>query len=170
MVEAIRQAKSLSDEEKQRLFGWGKNIFGVETFNLRWRPKDLHFLFYSNGELTSHVGVLAHIVTVNGESVTVGGVGGVVTTPKAQKQGYARRLMQHTAQFLECEWKVAAGLLFCLPGMMAYYEALGWQRVEGSVLVEQPNGKIISPLFVMTLPLHKGEYLNGRIELCSLPW
>lgn len=113
----------------------------METLNLSWRSKDLHFLFYSGGKPISHVGILKHVVTVNGEFVTVGGIGGVVTIPKAQKNGFARRLMQHTAKFLECEWKVAAGLLFCLPGMVAYYEALRWQKVEGLVLIEQPMEK-----------------------------
>ncbi|MEM8611427.1 MAG: GNAT family N-acetyltransferase [Cyanobacteria bacterium P01_H01_bin.105] len=170
MGEVIRQTKSLTDKEKQQLFGWGENIFGVRTLNLSWRPKDLHFLFYLDGEPTSHVGILKHVITVHGESVMVGGIGGVVTVPAAQKKGFARRLLQHTANFLEREWQVAAGLIFCLPGMVAYYEALGWQTVEGSVLIEQPNGKIPSPLQVMVLSLHKKEWLDGKIELCSLPW
>ena len=170
MADVIRQVESLTDEEKQRLFGWGENIFGVETLNLSWRPKDLHFLFYSGGTLTSHVGILKHVITVNGESVTVGGIGGVVTVPEAQKKGFARRLMQHTAKFLEHEWKVAAGLLFCLPGIVAYYKVLGWQTVESPVIIEQPSGEMTSPLHVMVLPLHKKEWLDGRIELRSLPW
>jgi Acetyltransferase (GNAT) domain len=68
-------------------------------------------------------------------------VGGVVTVPEAQKKGLARRLMQHTAEFFEREWKVDAGLLFCLPKLTAYYEALGWQEVESPVLIEQPSDK-----------------------------
>jgi integrase len=48
------------------------------------------------------------------------GVGGVVTVPGAQKKGLARRLMQHTAEFFEREWKVDAGLLFCFPKLTAY--------------------------------------------------
>jgi len=38
------------------------------------------------------------------------------------------------------------------------------------VLIEQPNGKIASPLRVMVLPLSKEEWLNGSVELGSLPW
>ncbi|MGD1856275.1 MAG: GNAT family N-acetyltransferase [Leptolyngbyaceae cyanobacterium] len=170
MVDVIRQAESLTDEEKQQLFGWGKNIFGVEALNLSWRPKDLHFLLYADGELTSHVGILKHVITVNEESVTVGGVGGVVTILKAQKQGFARQLMQHTAKFLKCEWKVAVGLLFCSSEMVAYYKTLGWQETRGPVLVEQPHGKITPPLRVMVLTLLEEKRLDGRIELHSLPW
>jgi hypothetical protein len=76
MADEIRQAEVLTDEEKQLLFGWGENIFGVAALKLSWRPKDLHFLLYADGEPVSHVGVLKHAVSVNGEPATVGGVGG----------------------------------------------------------------------------------------------
>ena len=99
-----------------------------------------------------------------------GGVGGVVTVPEAQKKGFARQLMRHAANFLEQEWEVDAGLLFCLPKLLAYYEALGWQEVESSVLIEQPSGKIVSPLRVMVLPLVGEGWSSGSIELGSLPW
>lgn len=170
MTDEIRQTDALTDEVKQRLFGWGENIFGVAAHKLSWRPKDLHFLWYTDGEPVSHVGVLKHVVSVNGEPVTVGGVGGVVTVPEAQKRGFARQLMQHTAKFFEQEWEVDAGLLFCLPKLMAYYGALGWQEVESPVLIEQPSGKIVSPLRVMVLPLAKAGWSSGRVELRSLPW
>src|SRR5688500_4259672 len=170
MADEIRQAEVLTDEEKQLLFGWGENIFGVAALKLSWRPKDLHFLLYSGGEPVSHVGILKHVVTVNAESVTVGGVGGVVTVPEAQKKGFARQLMRHAAKFFEQEWKVDAGLLFCLPKLTEYYEALGWQEVDSPVQLEQPSGKIVLPLRVMVLPLSKEEWPNGSIELGSLPW
>ena len=92
MVDEIRQTEALTDEEEQLLFGWGEDIFGVAALKLSWRPKDLHFLLYADGEPVSHVGVLKHAVSVNGEPATVGGVGGVVTVPGAQKKGLARRL------------------------------------------------------------------------------
>ena len=170
MAQEIKQTEALTDEEKQRLFGWGEDIFGVASLQLRWRPKDLHFLLYSNHEPVSHVGVLKHVVRVNGEPVTVGGVGGVVTVPEAQKQGLARRLMQHAARFFASEWKVDAGLLFCLPNLGSYYEALGWQGTNSSVTIEQPGGQLVSPLRVMVLPLMERRWSDESIELQSLPW
>ena len=170
MAEEIRQTEVLTDEEKQRLFGWGENILGVAALKLSWRPKDLHFVLYSDGEPVSHVGVLKHVVSVNGEPATVGGVGGVVTVPEAQKKGFARQLMRHAAKLLEQEWKMDAGLLFCLPKLLAYYEALGWQEVETSVLIEQPSGTIVSPVPVMVLPLGEAGWSSGSIELRGLPW
>jgi hypothetical protein len=78
--------------------------------------------------------------------------------------------MQHTAKFFAREWNVDGGLLFCLPQMMAYYEALGWRGVKGPVLIEQPHSKVVSPLRVMVLPLREEDWTSGRIELRSLPW
>ena len=170
MAEEIRQTEALTEEEKRQLFGWGENIFGVAALELSWRPKDLHFSLYSNGELVSHVGVLKHVLIINGKLITVGGVGGVVTVPKAQKNGFAGRLMRHAAKFFEREWKVDAGLLFCLPNLMSYYEKLGWHGVEGAVVFDQPNGKIASTLCVMVLPLSKADWASGNIDLQSLPW
>jgi GNAT superfamily N-acetyltransferase len=170
MSEEIRETQALTDDEKRQLFGWGENIFGVESLKLRWRPKDVHFLMYSDSSPVSHVGVLKHVISVAGQPKSIGGVGGVVTVPEAQKKGCARRLMEYAAEFFQREWKVDAGLLFCLANLEPYYEALGWQTVAAPVLIDQPNGQIDSPLSVMILPLGGQSWLHENIELRSLPW
>ena len=169
MTKEIRQADFLTDAEKEKLFGWGDDIFGAADLNLRWRPKDLHFLMDLDGEAVSHVGVLKHEVSVAGQLVKVGGVGGVVTIPACQKKGYARELMQHTARFFK-NWQVDAGLLFCLRRRVPYYESQGWQLVNQPVLIEQPSGEIPSPLEVMVLPLGGFAWPDGKVKLNSFPW
>jgi hypothetical protein len=59
---------------------------------------------------------------------------------------------------------------FAFRRLAAYYEALGWQELESPVLIEQPSGKIASPLLVMILPLGGKGWSSGSIELGSLPW
>jgi GNAT superfamily N-acetyltransferase len=166
----IKQAASLSAEEWERLFGWGEDIFGADELNLSWRAKDWHFLIYEDGEPVSHAAVLKHTVAVGEKPVVVGGVGGVVTHERAQGKGYARTLMRKVADFLENEWRVEAGLLFCLPRMIPFYESLGWQLVEEPVFIEQPSGAIKSPMSVMVLPFGGNEWGAGQVELQSLPW
>jgi len=166
----IRQTESLNDVEKQQLFGWGENIFSVAALNLRWRPKDLHFLLYVDSKVVSHVGVLKHILSIDGQPLTIGGVGGVVTVAEERKKGYARLLMQHAARFLKHLWEVEVGLLFCLPRMISYYEMLGWQLVEQRVLIDQPTGKIVSPLKVMVLPCAGYIWHDDEVKLRSQPW
>ena len=166
----IKQANTLTEAEQKKLFGWGENIFGVQAHALQWRRKDLRFVGYDAGELVSHAGILKHVVSVNGSPVLVAGLGGVVTVPEAQRKGFARQLVQHAMTRAETEWKVDAGLLFCRPQMVDYYERLGWQTVDSPVMIEQPGGHIISPLHVMVIPFGKMSWPPGVVELQSLPW
>jgi GNAT superfamily N-acetyltransferase len=170
LAEEIRQTYTLPDEEKQRLYGWGEDIFGAASLNLKWRPKSTHFLFYDGGLTVSHVGLLRHEVSVAGRPVLVAGVGGVVTVPEAQGKGIARRLMEHAATFFEREWRVDAGMLFCFERLVPFYRSLGWQIVNSPVFIEQPAGKIESPLLVMVIPCDGGAWAEGPVELNGLPW
>lgn len=168
MTREIKQVDSLTDAENTKLFGWGKDIFGADDLNLRWRPKDVHFLLTLDGEVVSHVGVLKHDVSVAGQPLRVGGVGGVVTIPAAQRQGHARELMSYASEFM-ANWQVAAGLLFCLPKRVPYYASQGWQIVRYPVVIQQPDGNLESPLKVMVLPF-VGTWPEGKIDLNSFPW
>jgi GNAT superfamily N-acetyltransferase len=166
----IKQTDSLSEAEYQHLFHWGEDVFGANSLNLRWRPKTLHLLLYEDEILVSHVGVLPHTVYVGNSPVKVGGVGGVVTLPAAQKKGYAGILMRRAAELFERDWQVEAGLLFCLPKMVRYYENLGWRKIDEPVFIEQTDGVVESPIGIMVLPLNGHEWRKGKIELKSFPW
>jgi len=166
----IKQTHELTNAEQLQLFGWGEDIYGVQPFVLKWRPKDLRFVLYDEGKLVSHAGILHHTVSVNGASVLVAGLGGVVTIPEARGKGFARQLVQQSMRFAESEWKVEAGLLFCRTQMVSYYESLGWKTVESQVIIEQPSGEIASPMPVMVLPFGKTFWPQGLVQLQSLPW
>ena len=170
MVEEIRQAASITGEEKERLYNWGEDIFGATSYALKWRTKDVHFFMYVDGRALSHASLLSHEVSVEGRPVAVAGLGGVVTRPEAQGRGYASRLIHHAVEFFKREWKVEAGLLFCVPRMVSYYARLGWQTIEGPVLIEQPRGRIRAPLPAMILPCSGRAWPRGEVELRSLPW
>ena len=169
MTKTIRQADALTEAEKQQIFGWGEDIFGAGDLNLRWRPKDLHFIMEVDGALVSHVGVVKHSVAVDGQPVTVGGVGGVVTLPEWQRHGYASELMQHTADFFN-RWEIEAGLLFCFRRRVPFYESLGWKVVGYPVTIQQPEVEISSPLEVMVLPIGEFIWPDGAVNLNSFPW
>lgn len=169
MVEEIRQADVITDEEREWLFLWGEDIFGVGSLAVQWRPKETHFFMEVDGQALSHVGLLKHVVSVGGQPSTVAGVGGVVTRPEAQGRGYARRLLQHATEVFTQQWKVDAGWLFCLPRMESYYAALGWQLVKDTVHVWEPE-KITIPISAMVLPCGVREWPGGEVELQSLPW
>lgn len=170
MSENIRIVRELTDEERERLFGWGENIFGIEDNAYRWRPKDWHVLLDVDSHAVSHVGVLEQVVKVAGQPVKVGGIGGVVTAGDLHGRGYAQKAMQHAEKFMCEELKVEFGLLFCLDRLKSFYERRGWQLLNDPVEFEQPSGKMVSPLNVMVLPCGKRVWPAGATDLCSLPW
>jgi GNAT superfamily N-acetyltransferase len=166
----LRRSDILSEPDRKILFDWGDDIFGANALNLRWRPKDLHFVIYENGRPLSHAGILNHAITIADQPFRVGGLGGVVTVPEAQRKGLARQVVLQATKVLAEEWKVQAGLLFCLPRMIAYYNSMGWNVIDSQVTIDQPTGKIISPLVVMVLPFGDTRWPEGAIDLNSRPW
>ncbi|MBI1742873.1 GNAT family N-acetyltransferase [Candidatus Acetothermia bacterium] len=167
-----RLVEGLSEQERQQLFGWGTNIFGTEGFNLQWRKKkSWHILVYDvASQLVSHVGVAGETVSVGQRIIHVGGIGGVVTIPLAQNKGYARTALEHAKNFMCDRLGVEFGMLFCLDRLVPFYQRLGWQRVQDSVYIEQPAGKILSPLNVMILPCQSQIWPTGTVDVQSLPW
>jgi hypothetical protein len=166
----IRFAEALTDGERQALFGWGENIFGIEDANYRWRPKDYHFITEEDGRPLSHVGVLKTTVRAGEAAVTVGGVGGVVTRPEAQGRHYVHAAMRQAADFICKELGAEFGMLFCLPRLAPFYARQGWQMVEEEIEMEQPDGKVVWPYHVMVWPCGERTWPAGRIEVGGLPW
>jgi GNAT superfamily N-acetyltransferase len=161
----IIQVARLSTEEYRHLNEWATDVFGTAHLGLTFRPKDHHFLLYEDGRLASHVGVLKHTVSAAGRAVRVCGLGGVVTLAGFQRRGFARQLMERAA-----EGDLEAGLLFCLPRMVDYYSRLGWRMVESPVGIDQPGGRVVSPLHVMVLPCGRAAGAISAVELGSFPW
>lgn len=166
----MRLTQSLTNEERQALFFWSKDVFGVEDADYRWRPKEFHFVTEEDGRPVSHVGVLKTVVRAGGREVTVGGVGGVVTVPEAQGRHHVHAAMRRAAAFMCDELGVEFGMLFCLPRLAAFYERQGWQYVEDEVEIDQPAGKRLWPYRVMVLPCGARTWPPGRIEVGGLPW
>jgi predicted N-acetyltransferase YhbS len=166
----IRFAERLTDEEHRALFGWGKNIFGTEDAQYRWRPKDYHLITEEDGRAVSHVGLLKAQVKAGGQEVTVCGVGGVVTIPEAQGRRYVHAAMGRAAEFMCSELGVEFGMLFCLQRLAPFYARQGWQLVEGEAEFEQPTGKVVSPFRVMVLPCGGRAWPAGRVEVAGFPW
>ena len=170
MSETVRVTSALTEEERRRLFGWGENIFGAEDHKYTWRPKDIHIILDVDGLAASHVGLVDHTVDVGRQLVRVAGVGGVATNGELHGRGYARKAMSYAVGFMRDEMKVEFGLLFCLDRLKPFYEQQGWQLLTEPVWVEQPSGRIPSPLNVLVLPFDGRAWPKGKTDLRSLPW
>lgn len=166
----IRLKESLTEEEKQTLFGWDENVFGVEDKHYSWRPKEWHFVTEEDGRALSHVGVLKTKVRAGGREVTVGGIGGVVTVPEAQGRKLVHAAMLRAAEFMCGELQVEFGMLFCLSRLAPFYARQGWTLVEDTIEFEQPTGTIVSPFRVMVLACGERAWPEGKVEVGGLPW
>jgi GNAT superfamily N-acetyltransferase len=166
----MRIVEHLSEEQRQVLHGWGADPFGLEACGLRWRSKDRHVLRYDDGRLVAKASVLKHRLFVAGQPLWVGGVGGVITIPAAQKRGHATALMQFIAAYLRDDLCVPFGLLFCREALMPFYARLGWQLVQEQVVIEQPGGDVLSPVPVMVLACSAAAWPEGSVRLASEPW
>jgi GNAT superfamily N-acetyltransferase len=170
MTRRIRHVEALSEDEWRTLFGWHSDPFGVAHLGLDWRVKDMHFLLELDEQPVSHVGILRHAGRVGTRRVQFAGFGSVITVPHAQRQGHASTLIERATQFVFDEWRVDAGLLFCLPRMLPYYQRLGWVALEHAVLIDQRSGRVAAPIPTMVYPADRCPRLDAPIELESAPW
>jgi predicted acetyltransferase len=128
-------------------------------------------MLYAGGQLMTHVGVLErHTVMVGELPVNVSGIAGVVTVGEAHGRGYASTAMLHAHDMMREMPGVEFGLLFCFDRRLAFYERLGWAKVDAPVHVDQPSGRTLMPVNTMVLPLGEREWPAGTVELGSLPW
>lgn len=166
----IRRVSELSATEQQQLFKWGPDPFGVAHLKLEWRPKEQHLVLDQAGLPVSHVGLLRHDVHSGGRVVRLAGLGGVVTVPGSRGHGYASHLVRCAWRLAREEWSVQAGVLFCLPRLVPFYERLGWRVLEQPVEVEQSSGRILAPIPVMVYPAHNAAVVDVPLVLASPPW
>ncbi|WP_167407752.1 GNAT family N-acetyltransferase [Nostoc flagelliforme] len=123
-----------------------------------------------SGSLVSHIGIVNRKITLDDVSICIGGIGGVMTSPEAQGQGFATAALGHAKTFLD-ECGLTFALLVCRHDLVPFYTRLGWQSFNGILLVEQPGGTV--PFTVnepMVLPVNDKAPKKGTINLCGLPW
>ena len=127
---------------------------------------------WDEDELVSRVGLVLREIISNGETKSIGGIGGVLTHPERHGKGYANEAMHEAVRLFDEEFKVAYALLFCGSRLIEFYKRLDWKPFEGNVYVEQPRkGKIdFSANNAMVLDIKEQAPLNGTLDLNGLPW
>jgi len=136
-----------------------------------WASPQWSVLVWDEDELVAKVGLLTREIVTNGETKSIGGVGGVMTHPAKQGQGLASQAMREASKLFDEELKVAYALLFCRPHLVKYYQRLEWKPFQGQIFVEQPNGKVeFSANGAMVLDVKESAPLNGVLDLNGLPW
>src|SRR3954452_21319454 len=108
----VRAVDDLTDREKTEYARGRAGIDYGEVLGLAFSSeREWRVLARVDGLLASHVGISRRRVSVGGEELAVGAVGGVWTAPAFRGRGLAGQAMATAATFLCAELRVAAGLL-----------------------------------------------------------
>jgi len=136
-----------------------------------WASPQWSVLVWDEAELVAKVGLLTREIISNGETKSIGAIGGVMTHPAKQGQGLASQAMREAARLFDEELKVAYALLFCLPHLVEFYKRLKWKLFQGTVFVEQPNSRVeFSANGAMVFDVKEQAPLIGSLDLNGLPW
>ncbi|KWT63862.1 acetyltransferase [Streptomyces albus subsp. albus] len=156
--------------DQEGILGNGDDPFGVASTGLTWLPKEEHFGIRHKDRLVAHAGLLRLPVAIGDTKTEVVGVGGVAVAPDMQGQGLARLVVTAALEYARTMGPQHA-LLFCRPSLVPLYQRLGWHPLDGDVLVEQPEGRLVTmPLRTMVTPLRDdARWPSGPVRLFSLP-
>jgi aminoglycoside 2'-N-acetyltransferase I len=125
----------------------------------------------AEGAALCYVGVILREARWDERAVRVGGIGGVKTHPASRGRGFATTAIQRALDFFRGQVDVDFGLLVCEPGLVPFYERLGWRRFPGELLVTQRQTTMPFTFNLpMTTPLRLQESLGGKIDLLGPPW
>ena len=169
--------ENISDRQKNGIAGLRAAVYPPEVLAtlpgkvFTWASPQWSVLLWDEGELVSRVGLIVREVVSNGETKTIGGIGGVMTHPDKQGKGYASTAMREAATLFNEKLGVAFALLFCRAHLVEFYTRFQWQLFQGLVYVEQPQRKIeFSANGAMVLDLKETAPLHGVLDLKGLPW
>jgi GNAT superfamily N-acetyltransferase len=140
---------------KRTLYRWGPDIFRVghlDLSDLQWCTFPTGFLLSVDGEPVSYFRALRHACQIDGRQVVIGGLGGLVTAPAYQRQGYGARVATAALNALRDDWRVDAALAFCLDHLLSFYGRLGACVLPGPVMVQTRTRTAPAPFNALWWP------------------
>jgi GNAT superfamily N-acetyltransferase len=139
---------------------------------IEWAPHQWGVVGWdADGAALCYVGVVLRDARWDDRAVRVGGIGGVKTHPASRGCGLATTAIQRALDFFREQGDVDFGLLVCEPGLVLFYERLGWRRFPGELLVAQRQATVPFTFnLAMTTPVRLQEPLVGTIDLMGPPW
>lgn len=174
----LRQVAELSVDKQSALRTLSLAVYPPEVAAawlgraIEWAPQQWGVIGWdADGAALCYVGLILREARWNDRAVKVGGIGGVKTHPASRGRGFATTAMQRALDFFRGQSDVDFGLLVCEPGLVPFYERLGWRMFPGDLLVTQHQATVPFTFNLpMTTPLRLQESLGGKIDLLGPPW
>ena len=104
----------------------GRQYFSNHWHNDPWRDPEGIRIAVDNGTIVSTVRVFIRKMFLQGEPITVGGIGEVSTHPDYRRRGLATQLLKDSVQFMESRDIVMS----LLHGSQRIYSVEGWEKVS----------------------------------------
>jgi RimJ/RimL family protein N-acetyltransferase len=167
----IKPAGGLSPAEQKQLDDLLERVFHDDPYaGMAYAKMEWNVLVYVGNVLASNVEIVERTVTVGGQPVRVGGIGGVATLPEYRGRSLATQAMIAAAKFMEDELGLEYGLLITSTRRETFYKGLGWQVISEPAYFDQPSGKIQNEGITMSLSMAGKFWPPGMVDFCSLPW
>lgn len=130
----------LTDSDWAQLQGDEDDPFDEAGAALQFRSKERHLVLRDDdGRLIASAGLTLAEVEVSGVRFPVVGIGGVIVNAAHRGRGLARTVVSAALDRARGTGPEFA-VLFCHPDRAGLYVRLGFQLIDGRVLVRQPHG------------------------------
>jgi predicted GNAT family N-acyltransferase len=166
----IQIVESYSAADRNDLAGGENDPSQTSAYKLQWRPTEKHVLVVEGGNTVCHVGIVGQTVEVQGNPVSIAGIGGVLARRGCRGRGYCRIAMGAAQAFVSSQMTANFMLLFCRPALQSLYEHWGWEKISSPVWAEQIQGNVLLPIVSMVKCLDAERWPNGEVRLGSRPW
>lgn len=151
----------------KELRDWFEEEFGRAD---RWAEPNYCVVLSLDGQLAGRLAVLDRQVSVGGEIIRVGGIGGVATKPDFRHRGVASIMLSRAAKFMKDDLCMEFGLLLCRHEVSPVYAKLGWTPVPGPTTFSRGEVAATYPHDTMILPFAAKAWPQGPIDMLGLPW
>ena len=166
----IRRTDAVPADELEAIRRWQAQIFGNSEY--QWADSDWLLTVKVDGNFVSGLEVVERTAKVGNRDVRLGGVGGVITLPEWRGKGLASAALQRANDFICGELGAEFGLLVTGEALIPFYSRVGWERVNGPLTFDQPDGRkvTVTDWVIMVLRCNGRKWPGGEIDLCGLPW
>ena len=165
-----------SESELSKLETWRRELFAkdqeiIDAFT--WQDKQgmgFNVQTYCDDELVGFAHVFTRLARLDDSAVLMGGLGGVMTAKEHQGAGIGSATVQKVNDFILNNLRADLGVLLCKAALVPFYERLGWCRMLGPVVIEQPAGEAQWPHAAMVLLREDADSISRKLDLCGLPF